>query len=238
MRLLKDKVFIRITKESRDGVFSKEITRHDGTKVKLYTNVEAGEVDDRRATLFTHTGIVEAVSDNVKGVKVGDTAILDYKVCNLDDRIVSKNKNGTVYWLEAKTTYHDEDLIAYANRRSPRDQMAYAKGDYDNISMLLGVFRDDKILAREPYVFLDHESNTIAKVSAAGIIYSETQSHYQRTVLASSPESQKYYGLHPGDTILVHDYDVFLVKIGGMSFDVVCDADALCSVNSTLKVAK
>lgn len=227
MKLIKDKVFIRITKESRDSIFSKEITRDDGTKCRLWTNVEAMENDDRRATLFVQTGIVEAVADNVEGVSVGDIAIIDYKLCNMDDHIVYKDGDDVVYWLEAETTYHTEDLIVDANRRSARTQVAYFKGDYDSVSMLLGVLREGKIYAREPYVFLEHESNVIAKVSGAGILYSETQSHFQRRVLASSKESQENYGIFPGNTIFVHDFDIFLIQFEGKKFDCVCDADSM-----------
>src|SRR6202000_1679378 len=134
MKLTKDKVFIRITKNSRDSIFSKEITRDDGSKVRLWTNVEAGEIDDRRATLFVQTGIVEAVAENISDILVGDIAIIDYKLCNLDDHIVYKDGDDVVYWLNAKTTYHHEDLIAYASRKGNRDQIAYLKGDYDNLS--------------------------------------------------------------------------------------------------------
>lgn len=225
MKLIKDKVFIRITKDSRDSIFSKEITRDDGTKVRLWTNVEAMDNDDRRFTLSVQTGIVEAIADNVEGVAIGDIAIVDYKLCNMDDRIVYKEGGDVVYWLTAKTIYHDEDLIAYANRKSPRDQIAYLKGDYDEVSMLLGVIAGDVIFAREPYVFLEHESNEISKVSDAGILYSETQRNYLRKVLASSKESQQRYRVYPGDEILVLDFDIFCVTIEGKTFDCIHDAD-------------
>lgn len=228
MRLIKDKVFIRITKDSRDSIFSKEITRNDGSKVRLWTNVEAMDNDDRRFTLSVQTGIVEAVAENITDVKVGDAAIVDYKLCNMDDRIVYKDGGDVVYWLEAKTVYHDEDLIAYANRKSPKDQIAYLKGDYDEVSMLLGLVRDDKVYAREPYVFLEHLSNTVSKVSSTGILYSQTERNYLRKVLSSSEESKKNYNIFPGNIIQVCDVDVFTVMIGGRSFDCVCDADSLC----------
>lgn len=230
MKLIKDKVFVRITKGSRDSIFSKEITRDDGTKVRLWTNVEAMANDDRRATLFVQTGIVEAVASNIADIMIGDIAIIDYKLSNLDDHIVYKDGADVVYWLEAKTTYHEDDLIAYASRKSPRDQIAYLKGDYDEQSMLLGVIRDEKIYPRDPYVFLEHESNVISKISSAGILFSETQSHYQRKVLASPPESQEKYGIFPGKTILVHDYDVFMVNFEGRQLECICDADAMVEI--------
>lgn len=226
MKLIKDKVFIRITKDQKDSIFSKEIVRDDGIKVKLWTNVEAGDNDDRRATLFVQTGIVEAVAPNMAEIKVGDTAILDYRLCNMDDHIVYKDGEDIVYWLEARTTYHEDTLIAHASQKNPRDQIAYTKGDYENLSMLLGVFRGDKIYAREPFVFLEHESNNVSKVSPSGILYSETKNTYQRKVIASSPESQKNYGIHPGSAILVHDFDVFGVSFGGRQFDCICDGDS------------
>jgi hypothetical protein len=230
MRLTKNKVFIRITKESRDSIFSKEITRDDGSKVKLWTNVEAMDNDDRRATLFVQTGIVEAVADNLTDIKVGDTAIIDYKLCNMDDHVVYKDGEDIVYWLEAKTTYHEDDLIAYASRKGNRDQIAYLKGDYDTLSMLLGVVSHGRVYAREPYVFLEHQSNVISKVSPAGILYSETQSNYHRKVLASSPESHKNYGISPGNDVLVHDMDIFMVKLEDQQFDCICDVDGFAYI--------
>jgi|SRR5882762_3714636 len=238
MKLLKDKVFIRITNDTRDSIFTKDIIRDDGSKVRLFTNVGAQDLDDRKATLFVQEGIVEAIADNVQGIEVGDTAIIDYKLCNMDERIVYKDDDGSVYWLEAVTVYHTEDLIAYANQNSPRDQLAYCKGDYDTLSMLLGVVRDGKVYSREPYVFLEQRPNVIARVSDAGILYNETESNYTRKVLTSSKESQDKFGIFPGNEIHVHDYDIFSIQAGGLKIDCICSDDVLLYVNSDQKVVE
>lgn len=242
MKVLGNRVFVRITKENRENIFSKEITRNDGSKVKLFLTVDAKEDEDRKSALFVQTGIIEGVGDgayndedgsfiDVGDIRIGDTAILDYQVCNLDRQLVSSDDNGDVYWISATTTYHTYDNIVYANRRNPkmpqRDQIAFKKGDYNELSMLLGIVRNDKLIARSPYVFLEHQTNIIGITTKQGIYYEEKHRVLNRRILAVSNESTSKFGMKEGETVLIDDADIFTVKFGNRTVDCIHDNDVL-----------
>lgn len=224
MRVLKDKLFIRVTKENSESIFSKEITRHDGTKTRLYINVPAsGGSDGRQSELTVQTAIVEAVGEQVSWIKKGDIALINYDVYNSPERFLYKDGNDRIYYIEANTTYHEETLIVYQNRKSRRDQIVHTKGEYDYQSVLLGIIRGDELIANDPYVFIENVSNRISKVSAAGLLYTETQKIFNREVLSVSKNSTEKYGIRKGDIVTLDDYDLFNIRI---------DADnTICAVN-------
>lgn len=228
MKLLGDKIIVRITKENRESIFSKEITRNDGTKTKLFINVAAqSEVDERYNSLFVQTGVVEMVGEKVSGVIPGDIALLDYQLCNSERNLFNKDENGEQYWLNATTTFHKKTEIAYQNRRSRRDQIVHKVGDIDEMSMLLGVVREDKVIARRPYVFLENLPVKLIKETKMGIQYTETQKILTRRVLGVDSETTKRFSIKEGDNILVDDSDIFLVKYGSNKVDCVNEEDCI-----------
>lgn len=230
MKLLGDKILVRITKENRESIFSKEITRDDGTKVKLFINTPAqDDMDERKSRLFVQTGIVEAISDEVKGVKVGDIALLDYQLCNSVANFFSKDDNGEVFWLNATTTYHESDFVAYQTRRSKRDQIVHSRGDINELSMLLGIIRGDKLIAREPYCFFIHLPITRIITSETGIEYQEKDTILRRKVLAISEESSKKFNINIDDNVLVDDRDIFMVEYDGKKIDCIQAEDILAT---------
>jgi len=232
MKLLGDKIFVRFTNESIESIYrGKEITRDDGSKVRLFlTWVDAKHDEDRKASLFIQTAIVEAVGEDVVGVEVGDTAIVNYDLINLTQNVVYFDDKGITYWLNGTTTYHNSTLTAYANRQSSRDQIVYQPGDYEEISLLLGLVRDDKLIARDPYVFIDHESNVIEKTTESGIIYSEVQKYIERRVLAVSDKTNQRHGTKQGDKILMSEKDIFEVRVFDKSIDCIYDIDVIAKV--------
>lgn len=228
MKLLGDKIIVRITKEGRESIFSKEITRKDGKKIKLFINVPAlDDMDERKSRLFIQTGIVEQVSDKVKGIQVGDIALLDYQLCNSERNFVSKDDDGELYWLTATTTYHKDTLIANQTRRTKRDQIVHTKGDVNDLSMLLGIIRNENIIARRPYVFLENIPPTLVKTTGMGLVYQETQKVFSRNILAVDPETTKIFFINEGDSVMVNDADIFLIEFDGKRIDCIQDEDVL-----------
>lgn len=233
MKVLHDKIFVKITKENRESIYTKEILRNDGQKVLLWKTVPAlDEIDERLSSLFVQSGVVSAVGENVDWIKEGDIALLNYDVCNSRERLVSKDDTGSTYYLEVTTTYHKDEMVAYQTRNSRRDQIVHSKGDYDYLSSLLGILRGNELIPNTPYIFFANEPNTISLVSASGILYSEKQKILRRTVLAISQDSSERFNIKKGDEILVDDYDIFSVKLDETHFiDCVNDMDVLCIIN-------
>lgn len=228
LKVFGDKILVKISNEEREKLFKKKIRRDDGTEVELFINVPATDhADERTHSLFVNTGIVMGVGDDVEGIKVGDIAILDFQVSNLISNFVYKDGDDDVFWINATTTYHTSDMVAYANRRSPKDQIVHKRGDYDELSMLLGVVRGDKFYAREPYVFLNHESNSVTMVGAGGIIYTQTDKILKRSILSVSDQTALKFRVSNGDTIAVDDRDVFDINLNGKKITAVNDQDML-----------
>jgi hypothetical protein len=224
MKPINGNIIVKITKQQWNDLFVKKIKRDDGTYADLFLNVESGKDDDRRFTLNIQSAEVVSVSAAVKDVFPGDIALIEHTVSTDDSSLIEKNDDYELRCINAITTVHEKDEVAYANRRSPKpkDQVIAKAGDYDQISPLLGVIRHERIIARSPYIFLHHESNIISKVSASGLLYEETQMIYERMVLASAEEE-----IRGGDILILRDFDVFHVKAEGRKMDVIFSKDAL-----------
>jgi|ERR1700733_12567022 len=229
MQVLGNKIFVRITKENKEGIFSKEITRNDGSKVKLFLTVDAKDDEDRKSELFVQTGIVELVGSEVEGINVGDIALLDYQVCNLRHQLVKEDEHGQVFWINPKTTYYDHTKIAYKDRKHPmsRDTVVYYEGDYDEISMLLGVVRNEELIPIAPYVFLTHETPIVMVITKNGLLIEERHRLLYRNVISISQESTDNFSVKREDTVLVDDADIFPVKFNGMKVDCLFDRDII-----------
>lgn len=232
MKLLGDKIIVKFSNESIESIYQgKEIIRTDGSKVRLFIARPAREEEDRKSALTVHTAIVTHVSDGIKDVLVGDIAVVNYDLFNEKNNIVEdKVGDGISFWLNATTTYHDSTHIAYANKKSKRDQIVFERGDIDCMSFLLGVIRNDKLIARSPIVFIDHTSNEIQKVTTAGIMYVEKLKVFSRRILSVSQETSGKKKIQEGDKILVADLDIFEVKMFEKSVDAIYESDILAKV--------
>lgn len=230
MKLIKDKVLIRISAEHRESIYSKEIISSTGEKIKLWKEArETDYLDERASFLNVQTGIVEGVSLEVKWIKKGDIALINYDICNSLQRIAYYDGDDTICFLEANTTYHETDNIAYQTRKSKRDEIVWQAGEINELSGLLGVIRDEKLIANEPFVFLKHETNIRTMVSKSGMMYDQSDKIIEREVLAISEGSSLKYGLKAGDCLTIDDYDLFTVKLDeDAAIDCINDQDILC----------
>lgn len=227
--LIRDNIFVRITEESRNSIFEKEIVTSSGEKVKIATAIQAtDDMDERASFLVVQAGIVEDVSPKVNWIKKGDIALLNYDVCNSKERLVYKDGEDCIYFVNVITTYHKEDEIAYQTQKSKRDQIVHQKGEYDELSPLLGIIQDGNLIANCPFIFLEHMSNVITMVAEGGTLYDKTDKILERKILAISKESEKKYGIKSGNIITVDDYDIFSIKIGeDYTIDCINDIDVL-----------
>lgn len=231
-------IIVKIKKKDRNALFSKTIKRDDGSEVELFINVEASKIDERSSGIFVSVGEVYEVGSKVKNVLKGDTAILNYNVDNDDSLIIGYDGEDKLVVLNAVTTFHSETLVVYQNRKTKRDQIVHSKGDYDEMSDLLGIIRNDKLIAREPYVFLNHQAFTQHIKTLSGIEYNQEVKVVEREILSVSEESTKKYGMKNGDTVLIDGFDCFEVKIkDGSKITGINDCDILCKKEMVDKLA-
>lgn len=226
-----DFVLVKITKESRESLFTKKIKRDDGSEVSLFITVDEDKIQDRKSEIFVSAGEIVTVGENVKDVFPNDVALLHYLLDNNDDIIIGYDGPDKLIIVDAITTRHEEDNVVYSNRKSNRDQIVWNKGDYDNLSSLIGVVRNNELIPREPFVFLEHKETVVGKVTRSGILYYDKEVVLEREVLAISSESVNEYQVNKGMKVLVNDFDTFSVKIGDQKVSCVNDIDIMGIVN-------
>lgn len=234
MRLIGNKIMVRISKESINALYTKKIYREDGSTVDLFINVPAmDDKDERQSGLTVQSGIVEMVSDRVTFIKPGDVAILDYTTFNDRTVIFSDEPNGDrLLIIDPTSTYHTEDIVIDANRRTPRPTFYVAEGDIDYGSPLLGFIRNGVLFANAPFVFFAHEDVYRTAVSSAGIIYTEKERMLTRKVLACSQRTVDRFHFDHNDTVMVLESDIFPVKLAdGRKIDCANDSDIIVRHN-------
>lgn len=214
-----DRVLIKITKQQIENLTSKEIIRDDGTKARLFLEPDYEKGYERRFQQNVSAGTIVAVGDNVKGIYTSDVAILDYLSTNDDDILIGWVGGDQLISFIPKTTYHEKSAPPLQDGRR-----AWVKGDFDHISQLLGIIRNDKIIAFHPYVFLVAKSNLILTVTSSGIMAETKESISEREIL-SAPKGSPY---KDGDKILIKETDMFSRHIRGKEISVVFMQDILC----------
>lgn len=224
-----DCVMVKISAEDREKLYTKWIVRNDGSKVQLFIQSELDKNSIQRSKLFVNIAEVVQIGSDVTGIEIGDIAILDYTIDNDVDNVLYFDDDKNKFIVIAGTTIlHQYDEWAYATRQSPRDVKVSAKGDIQTVSPILGLLRKDKLIARFPYVFLNHRPTTVKKESAlVGIVYEEHEYILERIILAVSSESEKRYGMKEGQKVLLQDPDMFDVSLKEGKIQCVLDSDVM-----------
>jgi hypothetical protein len=214
-----DKVLVKITKASYDELFFKRIIRDDGKEVSLFTSIEEKEGMDDRYKQNVSVGVIVAVGKNVDNIFITDLAILDYMVSNDSDNLVGFVNGDRIVSLVAKTTYHNKSAKPDINFRK-----AYVKGDYDEVSKILGVVRKKQVIAFDPYIFLNSKSNKILSVLPNGQLTETIEYISKRDVLSADAKSNLKFG----DEILLKEEDMFGRVIENKEISVIFKNYVLC----------
>lgn len=174
-----DFIILKISKEAREGLFTKKIKRDDGSLTDLFMYNPTTSDDENHNARFVSSGLVMFVGENINDIQVGDIALLDYLVDNDETVICGYDGEDKLIVSPPKTVYSKSEVWIYANRRveedpkkqsygqrlCPHDIMVQKVGDYEMLASVLGVVRGEQVIAFDPYVFLEHESTTVHKVS-------------------------------------------------------------------------
>lgn len=215
------RVLIKITQSEWNNLFSVWVTRDDGSRIQLFSDVEEEEGYERRFRQNVSVGNVVAAGTEVKGIMKGDVAIIDYLVTANDDALVGYQNGNRLVAIRAHTTYHETDSTPMLDGRK-----TWKKGDFDFLSTLLGVVRMGKIKAFHPYVFLKHEKATKLAVAKSGLLREETEDICTREVISAHPFS----GYKDGDKVMIKESDLFSRYIDNKEVSIVFEQDILCRV--------
>jgi hypothetical protein len=217
-----NRVLIRITKKQIQDMISKEIVLEDGTKKRLFFEpIHFDEGYERRFQQSVSVGEIIGVGNKVEGIQVGDMAILDYLVSNLVDDCIGYVNGDQLISIIAYTTYHKTSSVMINGRR------AWAEGDYDHISRILGLVRGDELIPFDPYIFMEYKPDYLKIVSARGEAMRETTPVVKRTVM-SSPDGCIF---ETGSVIHLGKDDWFDREIAAYRIAVCFKNDVFCKVN-------
>src|ERR1700733_6815612 len=195
-----NRVLIRITRQQIEDLTSKEIKKSDGTTARLFFEpILFDKSFERSYQQNVSIGSVVGVGDDVQDVIVGDTVILDYLSTSLADDMIGAVSGDTMISIVAKTTYHKTSSVLINARR------AWVKGDYDNISRILGIVRGDELIPFDPYIFLEYKADYIKILSMRGEAMRSSEGVVQRRVIAA-PKGCEY---KCGDDIFLKKDDWF-----------------------------
>jgi hypothetical protein len=217
-----NRILIRITNKQMEDLISKEITKPDGTKARLFFEpILFDKGFERRFSQNVSVGECIGVGENVDDVQVGDVLILDYLSANLEDDTIGFFNKDQLISIIAYTTYHDTNSIMINGRR------AWVKGDYDHVSRILGIVREDELIPFDPYVFLEYKSDYIKILSMRGEAMRSSEWVVTREIIAS-PEDCIY---KCGDIVKLKKDDWFDREINGRRIAVAFRQDILCKTN-------
>lgn len=220
-----DRILIRITRKQIDDLTSKEILNEKGEKIRLFFEpILFDKSYERSYQQNVSIGEIVGVGCNVHDAQVGDIAILDYLATSLIDDTIGTVSGDQMVSILAHTTYHQASSPIVNGRR------AWAKGDYDNISRILGLVRGSELIPFDPYVFIEYEPDYIKIVSARGEAMRSSISVVSRKVI-SSPEDCIFGG---GTKIFLKKDDWFDREINGRKIAVCFKNDILCKANDTV----
>jgi co-chaperonin GroES (HSP10) len=222
MKIKDEFVFIRISEAERDNLFSKSITRTDGTVVKLFTGIQAAKGSEESYSQSVTLGEVVAVGDRVAGIRTGDTVILDYVVDLSPENEVETSPEGKTVCIRAVTTYKGYDNVVDANRRTPHPTVVHRTGEIDEFSMVIAAVRDGEVLPVKPYLFCAYvpqqsdwearDGGSILTVDALG-----DDNVSERRVLYAYEGAE--FGV--GDIVLANNDGVFDRTLRGQRFDII-----------------
>lgn len=217
-----DRLLVKITKKQIDDLISKEITLEGGVKKRLFFEPILHD-QGYEAKFRQNVSIAEVigVGDNLRGVMIGDVVILDYLVSSEDDDVIGSFNGDKIVSILCKTTYHETSAPII------HGHAGWIKGDFDNISRILGVVRRDNLIPFDPYVFLEYESDLLRIISIHGDPMRSQEKVYKRTVL-SSPQGSQY---KCGDVIKIQGTDLFERDVNGHKISIAFKNDIICKIN-------
>lgn len=221
-----NRMLIKITRKQIDDLISKEITLDDGTKKRLFFEpILHAQGYDAAYRQNVSVGEVIGVGNDLDqfDVKVGDVAILDYLASTDDEELVGFFNGDKIISILAETTYYKESATIIHGKAG------WLKGDFDNISRILGVVRGDKLMPFDPYVFLEYKSDLLKIVSPHGELHS-LEKVYERTVL-SAREGGDY---KCGDVIRIKGDDLFERDVNGSKVSICFKSDILFKINDSI----
>lgn len=237
------RLLVSLLKEDKLALTEKKIVTNTGEVVNFCLKA-LNDYDVDRWELSLKVGKVIGLSAGCNGYRVGDMVLLDYVVDADEKYFVSEDEAEKIVSVPCHTTFHETALWAHSYGRMEYDQqtkkvvgyrphgerntLVADEGDVDELSLVLGVIRGDKLLPNDYYVFCEHEPQTGTELVelADGIIGYKL--NYDTVIKRKVLFAAKGSPVVPGDTIMAKLDSNIEVTLLERKFDVVPIIDVLC----------
>lgn len=227
------RVLVRMSEKERELLTHKEITTASGEKIKLCTRWIDPEDDEARYELALKVGTVIGVSPGVTEIQEGDIALLDYVVDSDISFEVCRDGGDKIVSVPCRTTIHQDSkyVTTYDKKFLEKNVAVYKKGDIDQLSLILGVIREDRLIPNDHYVFCEFRasrSEEMIKLESglyAYKVYDDT--FLSRKVLFCGDAAE----CCPGEIILATINSNVEITIMDRKFDVIPISDIHAVIN-------
>jgi len=234
MKLPRNRILVEITEEDRDKLFNKIITSTSGQEFKLALQIE--EKDRGTDKFYSQTvnmGRVLQVADDCTQVQVDDIVLFDNLIDSDEGIIVEKSIFRKKIVILESHTYHNNDYLIPPHGKNHRPKWVWRKGNLDELSRILGIYRDGKLRCPKTLVITDHHNDDDDIRKYVGIIYDYKKIPVVRRVIRAVPEDSQY---KVGENVLVLAEAVMNYDFGPHNFDVFGEDDVLMTFDSEVKV--
>jgi hypothetical protein len=254
MKLPRNKILIEITEADRENIYKKIITGIGGSKIELVTGIFETEENDKFFSETVNMGRVLQVADDCKQVQVDDIVLFDNMIDSEEGIIVDKSIFRKQIVIQESHTYHGRDYLIpphekpykreqkvdkKGNKRGhkavvidevqKRPGYVWRKGDVEDLSHIVGIVRDGKLLCPNTLVITEHHNDDDDIKKYVGIIYDyEKIPVVKRDIRAVAPNSQ----LKVGQKVLVEREKILNYDFGPYKFDAFFEEDVLMSFDS------
>lgn len=228
-KLLPNRILVEITEEDRDRIFKTIITSTAGQDFFLIKDRQAKEHTDKFYSQTVNMGRVLQVHPDCKQVQEDDIVLFDNMV-DTDPLIVfesSQFRKKVV--LQESHSYHTDDYLIPPSGKQIRPQFVWKKGNLDEMSRILAIYRDGKLICPETYVIADYHDDEQDVKRYVGVIHDvERIGVVARKVKVSSSSSK----LQAGEMVMIEANKILTYDFGIHKFDVFFEEDVLLKYTS------
>ena len=236
------RILVRLARSERESKMSHLFKMPDGSNGSIITKLPMYEEVDKWE-LNVSVGTVVALSDKADGIEIGDIAIIDYTVDCDEQYVVGYVDGDKIVSVPCQTRLHDKDIIVttyYSKIQNPKTKVVSyvphgeknikvaAKGDVDQLSLVLGIVRNNQVIPNESYLFCKVPVVSTAMVEKNGILsYAPVEEKVlQREVIFAHPKS----GFKAGDQIIAVRDSAFKLELYDYHFDMIGVHDVMAMV--------
>jgi hypothetical protein len=225
-KLLPNRILVEITEEDRDRLFNKIITAVDGRQFNLITDIQSKNNTDKFYSQTVNMGRVLDIHPDCKQVRIGDIVLFSNKIDSNDKWLVDKSQFRKQVSIIESLTRHTDDYLVPPSGPGRTPKYVWRKGDVDQTSHIVAIFRNDQLVSVEGIVIADYHNDDAGKRTYAGLIYDQERTQISNRVVKVPPPDNSL-NLEKGDVVMVPADVILTYDFGPHKFDVFYAEDVL-----------